>query len=140
MADAAAGIGDVASVARDDVEVELRHGLAGGLFATIIGAYSTLNATARLRWMASEASFPLAFPEVGAVGSVHFLDVLSGAAEGFIGMAAGCPSGQRPAASARSASCCALSASKASTSAPVEARTYAPPGRLARCSSAKRKR
>jgi hypothetical protein len=30
VADAAAGIGDVAGVARDDVEVELGHGLAGG--------------------------------------------------------------------------------------------------------------
>lgn len=30
MAEAAAGIGDVAGVARDDVEMELRHGLACG--------------------------------------------------------------------------------------------------------------
>jgi len=30
VADAAAGVGDVADVARDRVEVELRHGLAGG--------------------------------------------------------------------------------------------------------------
>ena len=29
MADAAAGVGDVAGVARDDMEVKLRHGLAG---------------------------------------------------------------------------------------------------------------
>jgi len=30
MADAAAGVGDVAGVARDNMKVELRHGLAGG--------------------------------------------------------------------------------------------------------------
>lgn len=29
MADAAAGVGNVARVARDDMEVELRHGLVG---------------------------------------------------------------------------------------------------------------